>query len=316
MRETKTGQVIKSTGSWYKVKSEGQYFDCRIRGKLRLKNYVKATNPVAVGDFVEFYIGKENNEAVISGLKNRKNYIIRKSTNLSRQAHILAANVDQAILVVTIEFPKTELVFIDRFLAAAEAYSVPVVLLINKYDLYDDEHLETLEFYELMYENIGYKTLSTSVITGRGIEELKQLMTGKLNVITGNSGVGKSSLINALDSDLSLRIGEISEANKTGKHTTTFAEMFETNFGARIVDTPGIRAFGLYDFDKEPVDHYFKEIFKFSEHCKFNNCTHTHEPDCAVVAAVDNGKISPTRYNSYINILSGDEGKHREDVYK
>jgi ribosome biogenesis GTPase len=316
MEIKKQGQVTKSTGSWYRVKAGTDFYDCRVRGKLRLNKNVKATNPVAVGDIVDFMVEDQSTEGVISALAERKNYIIRKSTNLSKQAHIIAANVDMAILVVTIDFPKTEIVFIDRFLAAAEAYSIPVLIAINKFDLYQKEHLETLEFYELMYNSIGYKTMACSVKTGKGIEELRQLMKGKVNVMAGNSGVGKSSLISALDPQLSLKIGQISEATKSGKHTTTFAEMFDTDFGAQLIDTPGIRAFGLYDFDDETVDHYFREIFKYSEHCRFGNCTHTHEPGCAVIEALDAGKISPTRYNSYLNILSGDEGKYREDQYK
>jgi ribosome biogenesis GTPase len=316
MSENKTGQVIKSTGSWYKVKSGNEIYQCKIRGKLRLNVAVKATNPVAVGDFVDFFVEQNQHEAVITNLHDRKNYIIRKSTNLSKQAHILAANVDLAILVITVDFPKTELVFIDRFLAAAEAYSIPVLIVANKYDLYEAEQLETLEFFELMYQSIGYQFLSVSVKTGKGIHALKTITAGKIIVIAGNSGVGKSSLVKALDESIDLKIGDISLANKSGKHTTTFAEMHETAFGAKIIDTPGVRAFGLYDFKNETVDHFFPEIFKLAASCKFGNCTHRHEPGCAVVAALEKGKLSPTRYNSYINILEGDDGKYREDVYK
>ncbi len=316
MCEIKTGQVIKSTGSWYRVKSGNEVVECKIRGKLRLKGSVKSTNPVAVGDFVDFCWHAQKNAAVITEIHDRKNYIIRRSTNLSKQAHIIAANVDLALVVVTLSMPKTELVFIDRVLAAAEAYNIPAVLVFNKADIYDAETYEMMQIYQLMYADAGYTSLSTSIVTGEGINDLKKLMKDKLCVFVGNSGVGKSSLINTLAPNLNLKIGDISDTHLSGKHTTTFAEMFELPFGARIVDTPGIRAFGVYDFDKSEVSHYFKEIFRIGQNCRFNNCTHTNEPGCAVLEALENDEISPTRYHSYLNILLGDQGKYREDIYK
>ena len=316
MHQKKSGQVIKSTGSWYKVLSNEELYECKIRGKLRLKNSVKSTNPIAVGDFVDFKVDTQKREAVIYNIHERKNYIIRKSTNLSSRAHIIAANVDQALVVVTLSMPKTELVFIDRILAACEAYNIPASLVFNKTDIYDKETYEMMRIYQYMYADVGYASLSTSVKTKEGIEDLKGFMKGKLNVFVGNSGVGKSSLINSIAPELDLKTTEISNAHLGGKHTTTFAEMFETNFGAYIIDTPGIRAFGLYDFDKSEIAHFFKEIFKIGQNCKFNNCTHTHEPGCAVLQALDEDKISPTRYHSYLNILNDDEGKYREDIYK
>jgi ribosome biogenesis GTPase len=306
------GIVIKSTGSWFLVKTEdGKTTDCRIRGKFRLKD-LKSTNPVAVGDLVDFEIPENDTIGVITNIHERKNYIIRKASNLSKQHQIVASNVDQIFLVVTAIKPETSLVFIDRFLISAEAYRIPVIIVINKSDIYIEEHIKAfVQDVKNIYEPIGYKCIETSVVKNINIETLKDLMKNRISVFAGNSGVGKSSLINKIDSNLSLKIGKISDAHFKGKHTTTYAEMFEVASGGSIIDTPGIKGFGLIEFEKSVVHHYFPEIFKVSENCQYNNCTHTHEPKCAVKEAVENEKISSSRYESYLTVLEDSDTKHR-----
>lgn len=307
---SRQGVVIRSTGSSYTVRSdEGETFECRLKGRMRL-NGIRSTNPVAVGDRVIFSV--EERDCVISEVCDRRNYIVRRSTNLSKQSHVIAANVDQALLVTTINHPETSTVFIDRFLASAEAYGVPVVIVFNKVDAYSDEEMEELGYRETAYQSIGYATLRVSALDGVGIDELKAALCGRVSVIAGHSGVGKSTLVNTLEPGLDIRTSAISEANNSGRHTTTFAEMHHLSFGADIIDTPGIRGFGIINIDRAEVAHYFRDIFKFASECRFPNCTHTHEPGCAVVKAVEDGLIAPTRYDSYVNIMSEDEGKYRQ----
>ena len=314
-----TGLVIKNTGSWYTVLTDdGQTVDCKIKGNFRLKG-IRSTNPVAVGDRVAitFTEGQEENNAsrssfaFISAIEDRRNYIIRKSSNLSKQSHILAANVDQAFLVVTVTFPETSTTFIDRFLASAEAYSVPVVLVFNKIDRLDDENKAVLEAMMRLYEAIGYECRAISAETGEGVEALRPLLQGKITLLSSNSGVGKSTLINRLIPDAKLRTAEISDAHNTGMHTTTFSEMLRTD-GGFLIDTPGIKGFGTFDMEPEELTSYFREIFHFSEECKFSNCTHTHEPGCAVLKALDDHLIAPSRYQSYLSMMEDkDEDKYR-----
>lgn len=304
------GVVVKSTGSWYSVRMEdGEIWSCRIKGKFRTKG-IKTTNPVAVGDRVA--VERQAGEGVIYDILDRKNYIIRKSTNLSRQAHIIAANVDQAILVTTLKHPEVSTVFIDRFLASVEAYNIPAVLIFNKVDLCDEEDRWLLRALMDVYQNVGYTCLAVSAETGEGVEEVKQLLQDKVSVFSGQSGVGKSSLINRIEPELTLKTAKISEMHDTGKHTTTFAEMFELSFGGYIVDTPGIRAFGLVHMEKNEISHYFPEIFKYAEDCRYYNCTHIHEPGCAVLEAVKEGKISETRYFSYVSMFEEETEKYRK----
>ncbi len=314
----KTGLVIKSTGSRYTVKSEDDIYECRIKGKLRIKG-IRTTNPLSVGDTVFFDLQDEISESgkpmgVITRLEERKNYIIRKSVNLSKESHIIASNIDQAFIVATVNYPETMLNFIDRFLVTAEAYNIPAVLIFNKIDLFSSEEMEKVNKWFGIYHEIGYKCIATSTVTGQGIEELKDMMKGKISVFAGYSGVGKSTLINSVDNTLSLRTEKISDFHKAGKHTTTFSEMFELSFGGYIVDTPGIRSFGMIDMKNDDVSHYFREIFKVSEKCRFYNCTHIHEPGCAVRSAVESGEISLSRYESYLSIFGEDEDqKYRMD---
>ncbi|KIO44390.1 MULTISPECIES: ribosome small subunit-dependent GTPase A [Sanguibacteroides] len=304
------GVVVKSTGSWYSVRMEdGEIWSCRIKGKFRTKG-IKTTNPVAVGDRVA--VERQAGEGVIYDILDRKNYIIRKSTNLSRQAHIIAANVDQAILVTTLKHPEVSTVFIDRFLVSVEAYNIPAVLIFNKIDLCDEEDRWLLRALVDVYRNVGYTCLAVSAETGEGVEEVKQLLQDKVSVFSGQSGVGKSSLINRIEPELTLKTAKISEMHDTGKHTTTFAEMFELSFGGYIVDTPGIRAFGLVHMEKNEISHYFPEIFKYAEDCRYYNCTHIHEPGCAVLEAVKEGKISETRYFSYVSMFEEETEKYRK----
>ncbi|WP_059026926.1 ribosome small subunit-dependent GTPase A [Gabonibacter massiliensis] len=304
------GVVVKSTGSWYSVRMEdGEIWSCRIKGKFRTKG-IKTTNPVAVGDRVA--VERQAGEGVIYDILDRKNYIIRKSTNLSRQAHIIAANVDQAILVTTLKHPEVSTVFIDRFLVSVEAYNIPAVLIFNKIDLCDEEDRWLLRALVDVYQNVGYTCLAVSAETGEGVEEVKQLLQDKVSVFSGQSGVGKSSLINRIEPELTLKTAKISEMHDTGKHTTTFAEMFELSFGGYIVDTPGIRAFGLVHMEKNEISHYFPEIFKYAEDCRYYNCTHIHEPGCAVLEAVKEGKISETRYFSYVSMFEEETEKYRK----
>ena len=307
------GLVIKSTGSWYTVKSENNsLYRCKIKGKFRIKG-IKSTNPIAVGDHVEFMLQtNEGGESIglITKIEARKNYIIRKSPNLSKQSHIIAANIDQAFLVVTVNYPVTTPTFIDRFLASAEAYRIPVVLVFNKIDRYNEEQHHVLESFINLYSEIGYKCIKTSTITGIGIEELKDLMKKKISVFNGHSGVGKSTLINTIQPDLNIATKEISDYHKTGKHTTTYSEMFHLGIDAYIIDTPGIKGFGMLEMDAWEISHYFPEIFRESKLCQYHNCSHTHEPECAVKNAVRDGKISESRFFSYLGLLEIDE-KHR-----
>jgi len=308
----KKGLVIKSTGSWYSVKDTetGEVISCTIRGKLRTEG-IKSTNPLTVGDYVKYNVPDNTETGIIYQIFDRKNYIVRKSTNLSKQTHILAANIDQAVLMVTLKNPVTYSVFIDRFLITAEAYNIPAKLIFNKIDLYDDKEKQLLNEYIKAYELAGYECIQTSVTQKINIEKITQLLKNKITLIAGNSGVGKSSLINFIDPALHLKTNEISSYHKSGKHTTTFAEMFDLSVGGSIIDTPGIRGFGLHDIKKEELFHYFPEIFKASENCKYYNCTHVHEPGCAVKIAVEENKIHPMRYHNYLNILSDKETKHR-----
>ncbi|MFA9391469.1 MAG: ribosome small subunit-dependent GTPase A [Prolixibacteraceae bacterium] len=308
----KEGLVTKSTGSRYQVFSDEEEFECRIKGKLRITG-IRTTNPLSVGDIVYFSLQDEVSESgkpmgIISKLKERKNYIIRKSVNLSKESHIIAANVDQAFIVATLKYPDTTLNFIDRFLVTAEAYSIPAVLVFNKIDLYNQKEMEKINHWYGIYHNIGYQCLTTSTKTGQGMEELETMMKDKISVFGGNSGVGKSSLINYIDENLNLKTNIISEAaHKSGKHTTTFSEMFALKMGGYIIDTPGIRSFGMIDMKNDDVSHYFPEIFKASDACKFNNCTHTHEPGCIIKQEVEQGTIAISRYESYLSILGEDE---------
>ena len=306
------GLVIKNTGSWYTVKTDdGQLIESKIKGNFRLKG-IRSTNPVAVGDHVEIITNQEGT-AFISAIEDRRNYIIRKSPNLSKQSHILAANVDQALLVVTVNYPQTSTTFIDRFLASAEAYSVPVVLVFNKHDLLSEEELHYEKMMCTLYETVGYKCVEISAETGEGVEQLLPILKDKISLLSGNSGVGKSTLINRLIPHASLRTAEISDAHNTGMHTTTFSEMIELPGGGYLIDTPGIKGFGTFDIEKEELTSYFKEIFHFSKDCRFSNCTHTHEPGCAVIKAVEDHFIAASRYQSYLSMLEDkDENKYRE----
>ena len=306
------GLVIKNTGSWYTVKTDdGQLIESKIKGNFRLKG-IRSTNPVAVGDHVEIITNQEGT-AFISAIEDRCNYIIRKSPNLSKQSHILAANVDQALLVVTVNYPQTSTTFIDRFLASAEAYSVPVVLVFNKHDLLSEEELHYEKMMCTLYETVGYKCVEISAETGEGVEQLFPILKDKISLLSGNSGVGKSTLINRLIPHASQRTAEISDAHNTGMHTTTFSEMIELPDGGYLIDTPGIKGFGTFDIEKEELTSYFKEIFHFSKDCRFSNCTHTHEPGCAVIKAVEDHFIAASRYQSYLSMLEDkDENKYRE----
>ncbi len=308
----KKGLVIKSTGSWYSVKDTetGESISCTIRGKLRMHG-IKSTNPVAVGDYVEYALEEKAESGVIKNVLERKNYIIRKSTNLSKQTQILAANIDQAVLMVTITNPETYTIFIDRFLITAEAYRIPAKLIFNKIDLYNEHEMKYLQELVEIYQNVGYDCYTTSVKQKTGIDKVRDLFINKTSLISGNSGVGKSSLINLIDPRLNLKTAEISEYHKSGKHTTTFAEMFELSTGGYVIDTPGIRGFGLHNIQDEELFHFFPEIFKTSKNCKYHNCTHVHEPGCAVIKAVEEGNISVMRYENYLNILLNQETKHR-----
>lgn len=311
------GLVIKNTGYWYTVLTdEGETIDCKIKGNFRLKG-IRSTNPVAVGDFVTILPNQEGT-AFITAIDDRRNYIIRKSQNLSKQSHIIAANVDQACLVVTIAHPETSTTFIDRFLASAEAYRVPVILIFNKTDILDEDERRYLDMMMQLYRTVGYECVALSAETGEGVDVLMPMLEGKTTLFSGNSGVGKSTLLNRLVPGLNLRTAEISDAHDTGTHTTTFSEMIplpvkaETSARSWLIDTPGIRGFGTFDIEPEEVCSYFKEIFKFSADCRFGNCTHTHEPGCAVIKAVENHYIALSRYNSYISMLNDkEEGKYR-----
>ena len=305
------GLVIKNTGSWYQVRTDdGQLIECKIKGNFRLKG-IRSTNPVAVGDRVQIILNQEGT-ACINEIEDRKNYIIRRSSNLSKQSHILAANLDQCMLVVTINYPETSTIFIDRFLASAEAYRVPVKLIFNKVDAYDSDELHYLDSLINLYTSIGYPCLKISAKKGEGIDLVKKELEGKITLFSGHSGVGKSTLINAILPEQEVKTAEISTYHNKGMHTTTFSEMFPVEGGGYIIDTPGIKGFGTFDMEEEEVGHYFPEIFKISADCKYNNCTHRHEPGCAVRDAVEKHFISESRYTSYLNMLEDkEEGKYR-----
>jgi ribosome biogenesis GTPase len=317
------GLVIKNTGSWYTVKTDdGAVVECKIKGNFRLKG-IRSTNPVAVGDHVKLIMNNEGT-AFISEIEERRNYIIRKSINLSKQSHIIAANIDEAFLIVTVSHPETSTTFIDRFLASAEAYSIPVTLLFNKLDILTPEELHYQDMLITLYENIGYRCLTMSALTMKGLDKtsnseisasdmLKPLLENKISLFSGNSGVGKSTIINKIFGCDIQRTEDISDAHNTGLHTTTFSEMFALPYGGYIIDTPGIKGFGSFDMEKEEISSYFKEIFEFSKDCRFNNCTHTHEPGCAVIKAVNEHYIAESRYTSYLSMLEDkDENKYRE----
>ena len=305
------GTVIKSTGSQYLVKiADGRIIPCSIRGKFRIKG-IRATNPVAVGDHVVFEWMEDGSGGIITSIKERSNYIIRKSSNLSKEYQLLASNVDLVWLMISMTLPRTLTPFIDRFLVSAEAYRIPVIILFNKTDLYGLSELEEMKYLKSVYTDIGYRCMQMSLQTREGVEEVRNEMTEKVNVISGNSGVGKSTLINVLDPALRLKIGEVSDFHKTGKHTTTFSEMFELTSGIRIIDTPGIKGFGTIDIEREELFHFFPEIFKASKLCKYHNCIHMHEPECGVKAGVENGTISEFRYINYLMMMEEEDGKYR-----
>lgn len=312
-----TGIVYKSTGSWYTVKTEeGIFFECRIKGKFRIKG-IKSTNPIAVGDYVDFELD-ETSDAVtglIYHIHDRKNYIVRKSVNLSKQTHIIASNIDLVFLIVTIDNPLTTTSFIDRFLVTAEAYHIPAILLFNKVDTYDENRSDEQLFLEYVYKQIGYTCLKVSAIEKTGLETLKEMMHGKVSMFSGHSGVGKSTLINAVEPGLNLKTKSISDQHQQGQHTTTFAEMFDLSFDARIIDTPGIRGFGVVDMEPAEISGYFPEFFALRDQCKFNNCMHKDEPHCAIKKALENDEIAWSRYKSYLQMLEGDEDNYRNDVY-
>lgn len=306
-----SGLVVKNTGSSYLVRTDaGEYVECKIKGNFRIKS-IRTTNPVAVGDVVRFELNPDGS-AWIYEIQDRKNYIIRRASNLSKQAHIIAANVDLAALIVTVNYPETSLVFIDRFLITAEAYRVPACLIFNKTDCYSEDERAYLEQMRVLYEMLGYKTFAVSALYDANQDELKAYFSGKTVLLSGNSGVGKSTLLNNLMAKELAKTGEISVAHNKGMHTTTFSEMYELAQGTWLIDTPGIKGFGTVDMKKEEVGHYFKEIFAISSGCRFNNCTHIHEPGCAVLEAVGQHRIASSRYQSYLSILEDmDEGKYR-----
>jgi ribosome biogenesis GTPase / thiamine phosphate phosphatase len=312
-----TGLVYKSTGSWYTVKSEqGDFIECRMKGKFRIKG-IKSTNPIAVGDWVDYEL-EETSDSVtgtIHTIHERKNYIVRKSVNLSHQMHIIASNIDRVFLLITINNPPTTTNFIDRFLVTAEAYGIETVLVFNKIDTFDEATLDEQLYLQHIYQEIGYQCLRVSSTEMKGINALKDTMIGKVSMFSGHSGVGKSTLVNALEPNLQLKTKVISEQSMQGQHTTTFAEMYDLSFDARIIDTPGIKGFGIVDMEKEEISGYFPEFFKLKDQCKFNNCLHKDEPHCAIKKALEDDKISWSRYKSYLKILEGDEEHYRTDIY-
>ncbi|WGK65290.1 ribosome small subunit-dependent GTPase A [Croceiramulus getboli] len=311
------GLVYKSTGSWYTVKSEsGEWYECRIKGKFRIQG-IKSTNPVAVGDRVVFELESSGDETygVIKEIEERENYIIRKSVNLSKQTHIIAANVDLAFLLVTLNNPPTFTTFIDRFLVTTEAYQVQAVLLFNKIDTYSSEELDEIRYLQSVYRGVGYPCLEISAKDGVQVEEVKALMRGKVSMFSGHSGVGKSTLVNAIDPSLDIKTKSISAQHQQGQHTTTFAQMYDLQFEAKIIDTPGIKGFGIVDMEREEIADYFPEFFSRKQHCKFNNCLHVEEPKCAVKEALEANAIAASRYESYLQILEGEEDQYRKDIY-
>ena len=307
------GVVLKSTGSWYQVRSfeSGELFNCRIKGKFRVAG-IKSTNPIAVGDVVHFHLEDyQEGQGIINAIQDRKNYIVRRSVNLSKQVHIIASNMDQALLVTTLAQPMTSTGFMDRFLSTAEAYSIPTIIVFNKIDLYDEEEMMELEYREAVYSAIGYKVLKTSAMQGIGVEKLKEKLKDKTTLLSGHSGVGKSTLVNAVEPNLDLRTGTVSLSHRKGQHTTTFAEMHPLRIGGDVIDTPGIKGFGMVNMKKEEISHFFPEIFALSEQCRFHNCMHLNEPQCAVKSALEENKMAPTRYESYLNQLNDyDEQTH------
>ena len=310
-----TGLVYKSTGSWYAVKTNlGATYQCRIKGKFRLKG-IKSTNPIAVGDVVDFEveIHNDNETGVINKIHDRTNYIVRKSVNLSKQTHIIASNIDQVFLLVTIDNPPTSTSFIDRFLVTAEAYQVNTILLFNKVDTYGEQTLDEVRYLAHIYRGIGYECIGISAETGKNLDKVKALMVNKVSMFAGHSGVGKSTLVNAIEPGLDLKTKSISSQHSQGQHTTTFAEMFDLSFQAKIIDTPGIKGFGIVDMDKEEVGDYFPEFFELKQYCKFNNCLHKEEPKCAVKDALEKDEISYSRYRSYLQILEGEDEHYRTD---
>ncbi|MFD0989154.1 ribosome small subunit-dependent GTPase A [Mariniflexile jejuense] len=313
-----TGLVYKSTGSWYTVKTElGETYECRIKGKFRLKG-IKSTNPIAVGDYVDFELETDNNQVsgVIHNIHDRTNYIVRKSVNLSKQTHIIASNIDQVFLMITINNPPTLTSFIDRFLVTSNAYSIKTILLFNKIDSYDEETLNEVKYLAHIYRTIGYECIGVSAKTGKNVDKVKALMHNKVSMFSGHSGVGKSTLVNTIEEDLNLKTKAISTLHSQGQHTTTFAEMFDLSFGGKIIDTPGIKGFGVVDMDKEEVGDYFPEIFKLKQDCKFNNCLHIQEPNCAVKNALDADEIAFSRYRSYLQIVEGEDEHYRTDSWE
>jgi ribosome biogenesis GTPase len=300
------GIVIKSTGSWFTVMAkDGTFAECKLKGNFRMKG-IKTTNPVAVGDKVDFLPDKDENAGLITKIFPRNNHIIRKATNLSKLSHIIAANIDQALLVASLYEPRTSVGFIDRFLVTAEAYHIPAILIFNKIDIYDKERFAELDKVSGIYRAAGYPCYAVSALTGENVETLKAIIKDKTNLFSGISGVGKSALVNAIEPGLSLRTGIISDYHKKGKHTTTFPEMHPLSFGGFIIDTPGIREFGLVDFRKEEIAERFPEMRHFMHECQFNNCSHIHEPRCAVKDAVERGEIPTSRYESYLRIYKDD----------
>lgn len=312
-----TGTVYKSTGSWYTVKTDfGATYECRIKGKFRLKD-IKSTNPIAVGDVVDFELETDNDliTGIINQIQDRKNYIVRKSVNLSKQTHIIASNIDQVFLLITINNPPTLTTFIDRFLVSTEAYSIKTVLLFNKVDTYDDDTLQEVKFLAHTYRKVGYECIGISASTGKNVHKVKMMMMDKVSMFAGHSGVGKSTLVNAVEPGLGLKTKEISLQHSQGQHTTTFAEMFDLGFGAKIIDTPGIKGFGIVDMDKEEIGDYFPEFFALKQDCKFNNCLHVEEPKCAVKEALEKDEIAYSRYRSYLQMLEGDDEHYRTEEW-
>ncbi len=312
-----TGLIYKSTGSWYWVKYEDTFYKCRIKGKFRIKE-IKSTNPIAVGDRVEFFAETKNNQetGIITNILERRNYIVRKSVNLSKQTHIIASNIDQVFLIITINNPSTFVAFIDRFLITAEAYSIKVILVFNKVDSYTTEEKAEILYLKDIYEPIGYECIETSAVSGKNMNRIKEMMTGKVNMFSGHSGVGKTTLVNYIEPSLNLKTKEVSEQHKQGQHTTTFSEMFDLSFNARIIDTPGIKGFGIVDIGNDELGNYFPEFFALKQDCKFNNCIHIKEPGCAVKDALEEEIVSWSRYKSYLQILEGEEENYRTDVWK
>lgn len=306
-----TGLVTKSTGSWYTVRTDiGDFYECRIPGKFRMKG-IKSTNPISVGDIIDFKLEESKETGIVTKIHDRKNYIVRKSVNLSKQTHIIAANIDVAFLLVTIDNPPTFPGFIDRFLATAEAYNITAVLLFNKMDSYAEPQLEMVEEFHQIYSDIGYLCVEISATENFNIDAVRDLMKDKVTMFSGHSGVGKSTLINAIEPTVNIKTAEISSQHKQGQHTTTFAEMHELSFGGFIIDTPGIKGFGVVDFEPNEITDYFPELFALKKDCKFNNCLHQKEPNCAVKRALEKDKIAPSRYFSYLQMLNKEEEHFR-----